>query len=64
MNVNTKITGHMGPLDTLLMIFVVLKLCGLINWSWWVVLIPLWVSVMIAFAIVGYKYKVEKGEDL
>lgn len=30
----------MGILNTLTMIFVVLKLLGVIDWSWWVVLLP------------------------
>ena len=30
-------------LFTLLIIFIVLKLCNVINWSWWLVLTPLWI---------------------
>jgi hypothetical protein len=40
-------------LDTLLLIFIVLKCCELINWSWWIVCIPLWIKLgMIAIAII------------
>lgn len=35
----------MGLLTTLLTIFVVLKLTGLILWSWWAVTAPLWVPI-------------------
>jgi hypothetical protein len=28
--------------------FVILKLCKVINWSWWWVLSPLWISVLIS----------------
>jgi hypothetical protein len=37
-------------LEQLLLIFIVLKATGLINWSWWVVLSPFWVPAAIAFA--------------
>jgi hypothetical protein len=32
-----------GFLGTLTIVFVVLKLCGVIEWSWWWVLSPLWI---------------------
>ena len=31
--------------DLLLVAFVVLKLCGVIDWSWWWVLSPAWIAV-------------------
>ena len=27
--------------------FIVLKLCNVINWSWWWVLSPLWISIIL-----------------
>ena len=30
----------MGILEVLTLIFIVLKLCGVIAWSWWLVLLP------------------------
>lgn len=35
----------MGILGVLQIVFLVLKLTGLITWSWLVVLIPLWISL-------------------
>jgi len=35
-----------GFFDVLLLINIVLKLTGVINWSWWVVLWPLWFSII------------------
>lgn len=32
-----------SPCFILLMVFVVLKLCGVIEWSWWWVISPLWI---------------------
>jgi len=37
----------MGPVEILLIIFVVLKLCSLITWSWWLVLLPLWFAIVV-----------------
>lgn len=41
-------------LDVLLIVFVILKLCNVINWSWWIVLIPLWIGIIIG--IMRYLY--------
>ena len=40
----SKTTG-LGLFSVLQIIFVVLKLCNLIDWSWLVVLIPTWISL-------------------
>lgn len=37
----------MGVVEILLILFVVLKLVGAITWSWWVVLIPLWLDLLL-----------------
>lgn len=37
----------------LALIFITLKLCKVIAWSWWWVLAPLWVPVGIALAVAG-----------
>lgn len=53
----------LGLLGVLQLIFVVLKLCNLINWSWPAVLMPLWIwiglyifilAIAIIVAIVNY----------
>ena len=41
--------GGIGFLGVLALIFITLKLCGTITWSWWWVLAPLWGP----FALVG-----------
>ena len=40
-----------GLLDALLVAFIVLKLCGVINWSWWWVLSPIWIPLAIILII-------------
>lgn len=45
-NNNTKsTTGGIGILGVLQIVFIVLKLCGLIDWAWKVVLIPVWIEL-------------------
>lgn len=49
----------MTAFTALLIAFIVLKLCGVIAWSWWWVLSPIWLPLiavivfLIAVAIIG-----------
>jgi len=38
-------SGGIGIVGVLTIVFVVLKLVGVIAWSWWWVLSPLWIAV-------------------
>lgn len=40
----------MGVLEILTIFFVILKLAGVVTWSWWVVFIPL-IAALITYAI-------------
>lgn len=40
-------SGGIGVTGLLQVAFIVLKLCGVINWSWWWVLAPSWIMVAI-----------------
>ena len=58
-----------GILDLVLITFVVLKLCNVIDWSWWLVLMPMWVEIilgLISGIIKGIKhyrfFVIRKGE--
>ncbi|MCI5630117.1 MAG: hypothetical protein MR346_10895 [Clostridium sp.] len=42
---NKNSSSGIGILGVLLIIFIVLKLLNVINWSWLIVLIPLWISI-------------------
>ncbi len=42
---NNVTTGGITAIDVLQIVFIVLKLCGVIKWSWWLVLMPLWISL-------------------
>lgn len=45
--------GGIGATSALTMIFIVLKLVGVINWSWWWVLSPLWISTILGLVAIG-----------
>lgn len=50
---NNKKSNGVGCLGVVLIVFVILKLCGLIQWSWFWVLSPLWITILIAVVIVA-----------
>ena len=41
----------LGFFDALALVFIVLKLTGVISWSWWWVLAPIWMPLVIILAI-------------
>lgn len=52
-------TGGLSLTTILFLIFLVLKLCGVITWSWWWVTAPLWggvaliLGILLAIVIIG-----------
>lgn len=42
---------HNNFISTLTIVFIVLKLLGVISWTWWWVLSPLWISALIGLAV-------------
>ena len=44
-------TGGIGFAGLLTIAFIVLKLCGVIAWSWWWVLSPVWITAIIVVVI-------------
>lgn len=55
---NNSSSGGLGFGAVLGIVFIVLKLVGVINWSWWWVLSPFWISfvLIILFALGIYCY--------
>ena len=49
---NRGSTGGIGFTGLLTIVFIVLKLCGVIDWSWIWVLSPIWIVFVLAFVIV------------
>ena len=43
----------MGLDIVLTIVFLVLKLCGVITWSWWWVFSPIWISGGIAIVLIA-----------
>lgn len=50
-NQNTNQNGGIGFVGLLTILFVALKLTGVIDWSWWWVLSPIWISFLCVFGI-------------
>ena len=54
--------GGIGVTGLLQVAFIVLKLCGVIKWSWWWVLAPTWIGLALALIIiVGIAVVYSKG---
>ena len=51
MNNEKTTSGGIGFGSALLLTFIILKLVGVINWSWWWVLSPIWIPVALLLAV-------------
>lgn len=52
-------SSGLGVESVIQVIFIVLKRLKLIDWSWWIVLIPLWIDLIICIIIaVWAAYKI------
>lgn len=51
MNNNNNIKSSIGFLDLLQITFIVLKLCNVINWSWFWVLSPILIGFVLLFIL-------------
>lgn len=47
---------EIGITTLLTIIFTILKLCGVIGWAWWLVLLPTWGCVALAIIIATLVY--------
>ena len=45
-------SGGVGITGLLQVAFIVLKLCGVIKWSWWWVLAPTWGTIVLVLLLV------------
>jgi hypothetical protein len=43
--------GGVGFVGLLTILFIALKLMGYITWSWWWVLSPIWISLLVALTV-------------
>jgi len=51
MSDESSASGGIGFMGVLCIVFVVMKLCGTISWSWWWVTAPLWGPVALVLII-------------
>ena len=51
MNNSSNSSGGIGVTGLLGVAFIVLKLCGVIDWSWWWVLSPFWIVLAIIIVV-------------
>ena len=51
-NRNSSSSG-IGICGVLTIVFIVLKLVGVINWSWLWVLCPLWINILLTVIVLG-----------
>lgn len=57
---------HVKLGDVVQTVFIILKLCRLIDWSWWAVLTPFWVSIgftAVQVIILGIVHMVKRSEQ-
>lgn len=52
MSNNSAKTGGIGFCGLLTLLFIGLKLTNYIDWSWWWVLAPLWISFLVVIVLV------------
>ena len=50
---NSSSSGGIGFTGLLTIVFITLKLMDYIDWSWWWVFSPIWISLVIAIFIIG-----------
>lgn len=66
-NTNSSGGGGIGFAGLLTIVFITLKLLGVIDWSWVWVLAPMWISVLIACVILIILFTamhfIEKKDD-
>jgi len=52
-NNSSSSSGGVGFVGVLTIVFIVLKILGHITWSWWWVLSPIWISVVLVIGIIA-----------
>ena len=51
-NSSVSAGGGISFIGLLTIVFIVLKLCGVIAWSWWWVLSPIWIPFGVALVLI------------
>lgn len=53
---NNRTKGRIGILGVVEIVFIILKLLGVVDWNWWIVLIPVWFDLGISLLIIIIAY--------
>ena len=64
MNSEVKYTGGIGFCGLLTIVFIVLKLIGIIDWSWIWVFAPIWIELILVVIIILISIVLLKKEKL
>ena len=51
---NESSSSGVGFLGVLTLLFIALKLCNVIDWSWWWVLSPLWIPFALVIVLIMF----------
>ena len=57
-----RISVSFSGTSLLLVAFIVLKLCNVIDWSWWWVLSPIWIPIALVVVLLILKFIVEDAQ--
>ena len=67
MSDNNTTTNGLGFNGVLQIVFIVLKLCKVIDWSWWWVLAPTWIGIILVILLfiflVWWEWRKENGKE-
>lgn len=58
-NKSSSGSGGVGVTGLLQVAFIVLKLCKVIDWSWWWVLSPTWIATALVLVILAVMFAVD-----
>ena len=64
MNKEIKYTGNLNAIELLTIVFITLKLCNVITWSWLVVFMPIICYIVITFIIGVVMFMAEKRKGI
>ena len=59
-----KTSGGVGFFGLLTLLFIALKLTGYITWSWWCVLAPMWIPIVLILLFVAFVMMIENTDRL
>ena len=60
---NNQSNSGIGVVGMTFIVFLVLKLCGVIDWSWWWITAPLWMStavLVLMLLVIGIAFVIKR----